>query len=190
MQVRAKAIALSTQNDDGASIMNLGWLLFSFEGRINRMSYWMSWIVFVPLSFVAMAIATNKEILELYRGVIILVMVWPMLAVQAKRWHDIDMSGWWLLVNLIPVVGPLIALCMNGFLPGTHGENPFGPATRQLQWKLAPMPFGLSMRHDAGKQAMDEENLQTMDEENLKAVKSRYTSYTVSVSRPVYPQFG
>ncbi len=177
-----RPFAPSTRNDDGASIMNLGWLLFSFEGRINRMSYWMSWIVFVPLSFVAMAIATNKEILELYRGVIVLVMVWPMLAVQAKRWHDIDMSGWWLLVNLIPVVGPLIALCMNGFLPGTHGENPFGPATRQLQWKLAPRPFGLSMRNDADKQ--------TMDEENLKAVKSRYTSYTASVSGPVYPQFG
>lgn len=161
--------------------MNFGWLLFSFDGRINRMSYWMSWIVFVPLAFMAVVIATNEEILELYRGVVVLVVVWPMLAVQAKRWHDIDMSAWWLLVILIPNVGPFIALVMNGFLPGTHGENRFGPATRQLQWQPAPRPFGLSMRDDAGKQ--------TMDEENLKAVKSRYTSYPVSVSRPVYPQF-
>ncbi|MFQ5546391.1 MAG: DUF805 domain-containing protein [Acidiferrobacterales bacterium] len=161
--------------------MNLGWLLFSFDGRINRMSYWMSWIGFVPLAFMAMAIANNEEIPELYRVIVVLVMVWPLLAVQTKRWHDIDMSAWCLLVILIPVVGPLIALFMNGFLPGTHGENRFGPATRQLQWKLALRPFGLSMRNDAGKQ--------TMNEENLKAVKSRYTSSTVSVSRPVYPQF-
>ncbi len=140
-QSAPRPFAPSTQNDDGASIMNIGRLLFSFEGRINRMSYWMSWIGFVPLSLMGMAIATNKEILELYRGVIVLVMLWPMLAVQAKRWHDIDMSGWWLLVNLLPVVGPLIALVMNGFLPGTHGENHFGPATRQLQWKLAPRSF-------------------------------------------------
>ena len=137
--------APSTQNDDGASIMNIGRLLFSFEGRINRTSYWMSWIVFVPLSLMGMAIATNQEILELYRVVVVLVMVWPMLAIQAKRWHDIDMSGWWLLVNLLPVVGPLIALVMNGFLPGTNGENHFGPATRQLQWKLALRPYTFSV---------------------------------------------
>ena len=63
-----RPFAPSMQNDDGASTMNLGRLLFSFEGRINRMLYWMSWIGFVPLAFMAMAIATNKEILELYRG--------------------------------------------------------------------------------------------------------------------------
>ena len=105
------------------------------------MWYWLSWIGFVPLAFMAMAIATNKEILELYRGVMVVVMVWPMLAVQVKRWHDIDMSGWWLLVTLLPVVGAPIALVMNGFLPGTKGENHFGPATRQLQWKLALRPY-------------------------------------------------
>lgn len=143
----------STQDEDRASPMNLGRLLFSFEGRINRLSYWMSWVVFVPLAVMVMAIPTNKEMLELYRGVFVLAMLWPMLAVQAKRWHDIDMSGWWLLVNLLPVVGPLIALVMNGFLPGTKGENHFGPATRQLQWKLVLRP------------------------------------YTLSVSKPVYPQF-
>ncbi|MFQ5760974.1 MAG: DUF805 domain-containing protein, partial [Acidiferrobacterales bacterium] len=49
---------------------------------------------------------------------------------RRKRWHDIDMSGWWQLVNLIPVVGSFIALVANGFLPGTDGENHFGPATR------------------------------------------------------------
>jgi uncharacterized membrane protein YhaH (DUF805 family) len=137
--------APSTQNDDRASSMNLGRLLFSFDGRINRTSYWMSWMVFVPLALMAMAIATHEEILELYRGAIVLVMMWPILAVQTKRWHDIDMSGWWLLVNLLPVAGPLIALVMNGFLPGTHGENHFGPATRQLQWKLALRPYTFSV---------------------------------------------
>ncbi len=144
-QSTPRPFAPSTQNDDGASIMNLGRLLFSFAGRINRMSYWMSWMVFVPLAFMAMAIATDKEILELYWVVIVLVMVWPMLAVQAKRWHDIDMSGWWLWVNLLPVVGVLIALVMNGFLPGTNGENRFGPATRQLQWKLVLRPYTFSV---------------------------------------------
>ncbi len=144
-QSALRPFAPSTPNDDGASPMNLGWLLFSFNGRINRMWYWLSWIGFVPLAFMAMAIATNEEILELYRGVMVLVMVWPMLAVQVKRWHDLDMSGWWLWVTLTPTVGAPIALVMNGFLPGTQGENHFGPATRQLQRQPAPRPFRLTV---------------------------------------------
>ena len=61
-QFALRPFAPSTPNEDGARTMNLGWLLFSFNGRINRMWYWLSWIGFVPLAFMAMAIATNKEI--------------------------------------------------------------------------------------------------------------------------------
>lgn len=44
---------------------------------------------------------------------------WPALAVSVKRWHDRDRSGWWLLLNLMPVVGWLWALVGNGLLRGT-----------------------------------------------------------------------
>ena len=47
--------------------------------------------------------------------------------VQVKRWHDRDKSGWWVLINFVPVVGPLWALVECGFLRGTLGDNRFGP---------------------------------------------------------------
>ena len=54
-------------------------------------------------------------------------LLWPFLAVQAKRWHDRDLSAWWILIHFIPVVGPIAALIVNGFLRGTDGENRYGP---------------------------------------------------------------
>ena len=32
-----------------------------------------------------------------------------------------------MLVNLVPAIGSLITLVANGFVPGTHGINRFGP---------------------------------------------------------------
>ena len=55
-----------------------------------------------------------------------LLLVWPALAVSVKRWHDRDRSGWWVLLNLVPVIGWLWALIDNGFLRGTAGPNRFG----------------------------------------------------------------
>jgi uncharacterized membrane protein YhaH (DUF805 family) len=56
-----------------------------------------------------------------------LVLLWPIIAVMAKRWHDRDRSGWWVLVLLLPVVGWIWALVVNGCLRGTVGPNPHGP---------------------------------------------------------------
>jgi uncharacterized membrane protein YhaH (DUF805 family) len=46
--------------------------------------------------------------------------------VAIRRLHDRDMSGWWLLLMLVPVIGSL-ALLVLYVLPGTPGPNRFGP---------------------------------------------------------------
>jgi uncharacterized membrane protein YhaH (DUF805 family) len=53
-------------------------------------------------------------------------LIWPSLAVSAKRWHDRDKSAWWILVGLIPIIGNIWILIENGFLRGTEGSNRFG----------------------------------------------------------------
>ena len=55
--------------------------------------------------------------------------------VYIKRFHDRDKSGWWVLLNLVPVIGWLWALIDNGFLRGTDGPNRFGenPLAGQAQ---------------------------------------------------------
>ena len=55
-----------------------------------------------------------------------LLLVWPAIAVSAKRWQDRNRAPWWVLVTLIPVIGWFWALIDNGFVKGTPGPNRFG----------------------------------------------------------------
>ncbi|MBE1876813.1 DUF805 domain-containing protein [Myceligenerans pegani] len=50
----------------------------------------------------------------------------PSLAVSVRRLHDSDKSGFFILLGLIPFVGPIIVLVLMA-LPGTAGQNRFGP---------------------------------------------------------------
>ena len=64
---------------------------------------------------------------------VFLALLWPSLALQVKRWHDRDKSGWFVLVNLIPFIGWLWTLIECGFLDGTQGPNRFGPSPKGIQ---------------------------------------------------------
>ena len=106
--------------------MNIGWLLFSFQGRISRQPYWIFTGSVILLGLLLFVVLGSGEAAEIIVTVITLLLLWPSVAVQAKRWHDRDKSGWWILINFVPVIGPLWALIENGFLSGTVGTNRFG----------------------------------------------------------------
>jgi uncharacterized membrane protein YhaH (DUF805 family) len=103
-------------------------LLFSFEGRINRQPYWLFNVALIVVLGVTAAI--DMSIGDPEPGFLsvglMLFSWWPSLAIQVKRWHDRDKSGWWVLISLIPVIGAIWALVENGFLTGTEGNNRFG----------------------------------------------------------------
>lgn len=102
------------------------WLLFSFDGRVSRKTYWIFNLVIV-LAGAGVGLMTEPvEHITKYQLMFMLWILWPSLAIQAKRWHDIDKSALWLLINLIPIAGPIWSLIQNGFVPGTHGTNRFG----------------------------------------------------------------
>ena len=61
-----------------------------------------------------------------YIKVINLLILWPLLAVTTKRLHDIDRSAWWLLLNLIPVIGSAILFIGVSLIPGLREVNRFG----------------------------------------------------------------
>jgi uncharacterized membrane protein YhaH (DUF805 family) len=106
--------------------MNWQQYLFSFEGRVGRQQYWLMCLLSVP--FVIGASWVNGGSPTGTPGVFFLLpIVWPSIAVQIKRWHDRGKSGWWILINFIPVVGDIWSLVENGFLVGTAGDNRFGP---------------------------------------------------------------
>jgi uncharacterized membrane protein YhaH (DUF805 family) len=50
----------------------------------------------------------------------------PSLAVTVRRLHDIDRSGWWIFINLIPLIGAIVLLVF-AVSEGTPGNNRYGP---------------------------------------------------------------
>jgi uncharacterized membrane protein YhaH (DUF805 family) len=85
--------------------MKLQKILFSFKGRIGRGTYWLA-IVGLIVAVLVVTIAPfllDSEaaavlMLALTSQLIWLLSLWPILAVGAKRLHDRDKNGWWLLV--------------------------------------------------------------------------------------------
>ena len=61
----------------------------------------------------------------LLSGCFSLAMLIPSLAVTVRRLHDTDRRGWWLLISLIPIAGPIWLLVLL-VLDGQTGGNRFG----------------------------------------------------------------
>lgn len=104
-------------------------LLFNFEGRINRAKFWLGAVVLyvVPSLLAIIAWLAHSAFTWTLFALVMLLLIWPGLAVSIKRWHDRGKSGWWVLIGLVPLIGQLWALIEMGFLPGTPGPNEYGP---------------------------------------------------------------
>lgn len=113
--------------------MDWKFLLTSFEGRINRGKFWAAVGVLIAVGIVAMIIDNllGTTIQGLPYGYVyllaVLVSIYVALAVYAKRWHDRGKSGWWSLIMLIPIIGPIWLLVECGILEGNRGANQYGP---------------------------------------------------------------
>lgn len=103
-------------------------ILFSPRGRVPRKVWWL-YGVLAPIGM-----GTLFTVLMRIVGVgaqqaeewVNLLLLWPVLAVSIKRWHDRDKSGWWVFIALVPFIGWLWALIDNGLRRGTRGPNRFG----------------------------------------------------------------
>ena len=61
--------------------------------------------------------------------IVMLAFITPALAVKVRRVHDFNASGWWVLASGVPYLGFLVELLF-AVMPGTAGENDFGPDPR------------------------------------------------------------
>lgn len=103
-------------------------IFLSVRGRVSRRTFWLYGVAALLglglLGHALLGIAGVEQ--SRIEGIVNLLLVWPAIAVSAKRWQDRDRSPWWVLVTLIPVIGWAWALIDNGFVPSTPGPNRFG----------------------------------------------------------------
>ncbi len=120
----------------------MNWMLmpyyryFEFTGRSRRMEYWMFTLFTVLVVFAIVAVgltvagAAQSEDLGMTIGYIglglfILASFIPGLAVQVRRFHDQNLTGWLVLLGFIPYVGGLIIIVFM-CIDGTKGPNQYG----------------------------------------------------------------
>ncbi|CAN7500926.1 DUF805 domain-containing protein [Caulobacter sp. LjRoot300] len=120
--------------------MTLAQKLFSFKGRIRRRDYWLLSILlgvlvvvaYIVAAVVGVDVASDSNASMILQVVVTLALLWPSLALGAKRCHDRDQSAWWLLIEFIPIIGGFWALINLGILDGTQGRNRFGPSPKGI----------------------------------------------------------
>lgn len=104
-----------------------------FSGRSRRKEYWMFvlgvLIAFIVLGLVEGLLGMSGMVGGAYGPltlILVLAIIIPGIAVQVRRFHDQDKSGWFVLLGLIPLVGGIVVLVFM-CLDGTKGDNRFGP---------------------------------------------------------------
>ncbi|MEN4762441.1 MULTISPECIES: DUF805 domain-containing protein [unclassified Chryseobacterium] len=103
-----------------------------FNGRARRKEYWMYLLFNMIFAIVAtildnlLGLRFNEQIPYGYIYLLyVLATFLPSLAVSVRRLHDVDKSGWFLLISFIPIIGGiwlLILYCTEG----TQGRNQYG----------------------------------------------------------------
>jgi len=96
-----------------------------FSGRAIRSEYWY-WVLFTIVGSIVAGIIDAVLGITVIDPLFGLATILPSIAVAIRRLHDLDRTGWWILLGLIPLIGWIILIiwyCSRG----TVGSNRFGP---------------------------------------------------------------
>ena len=131
--------------------------LFSFDGRINRLTWWGYQLLLLLVLGVALGpllLIGNSGILTAvtiaWMIILLVVAGWSGYAVGAKRLHDMGRSGWWILLHFIPTIGPFIILVWLGFFTGDQIRNEYGLVPGQEDNEEGESLADIMRRHNEG----------------------------------------
>ncbi|MDE5632621.1 MAG: DUF805 domain-containing protein [Muribaculaceae bacterium] len=83
----------------------------NFNGRSSRSEYWWYALAVAILNVVISTVLSGSpSVMQAVSGVITLGLLLPGLGLAVRRLHDINKSGWYLLLALIPIVGAIILI--------------------------------------------------------------------------------
>jgi uncharacterized membrane protein YhaH (DUF805 family) len=123
------------------------WQWYVRRGRIDRRTWWLHYTlpiaVLSALGLFADLALGNTHLDTVAAGgspygpmvmVVMLLTAPASISASCTRLHDRGMAAWWLVLGLVPVVGPPALLALNGFLRGDGGPNRYGasPASPQV----------------------------------------------------------
>ena len=97
----------------------------------TRPAFWYFYLftIIVAIGFSIIQGALGDGGLGSFVGILYLIwsiaLILPNLGLAVRRLHDIDRTGWWILIAFVPLVG-VIVLIVFWATPGTQGDNKHG----------------------------------------------------------------
>jgi uncharacterized membrane protein YhaH (DUF805 family) len=139
-----KVLVLRSQEDE-----RMSWFVEAlkkyavFSGRSRRKEYWFFVLFVVIISIVLNIIdglfgAYDRSMgAGLLSTIFSLAILIPSIAVSVRRLHDIDRTGWWVLIALVPLVGWIVLLVFH-VQDSTPGTNRYGPNPKSTDYQSMP----------------------------------------------------
>lgn len=97
--------------------------IFSFEGRIRRTEYGITFIIYVVFYILIRIFSEGLEGMKLL-VILYLPLLWFIYAQGSKRCHDLGKSGWW---QLIPFYSLWLLFQAGDLFENEYGTNPKNP---------------------------------------------------------------
>ena len=98
----------------------------NFSGRASRSEFWWFALFTAILNFVINIVFSFSDTMPMIvSGIVGLALMLPNLGLAVRRLHDIGKSGWWIFIQLIPLVGLIIYIvwvCKESY----PAENEYG----------------------------------------------------------------
>ena len=89
-----------------------------FDGRAGREEFWQFTLINIFVTIILYA--SMNDLWAVYTVAVLI----PSIAVSVRRLHDIDRSGWWFLIAIVPVIDIVLLFMM--LLEGKPGANQYG----------------------------------------------------------------
>lgn len=103
-----------------------------FKGRATREEFWM-YSLFITIIYIALGVISgvleDMVVLPTVITIFQLGILLPNIAIAVRRLQDINKSGWWLLISLVPIIG-IIVLLIFYVKKGDEGDNEYGPSPK------------------------------------------------------------
>ncbi|MEG0129001.1 DUF805 domain-containing protein [Clostridium sp.] len=101
-----------------------------FNGRARRKEYWYFNLVTILIAFVTVSLDYLLSLGGLVSVIYTLGILVPSISVTIRRLHDINLSGWWYLILLVPFGG--IVMFIFSVMDTKPGANKFGPDPKAI----------------------------------------------------------
>lgn len=117
---------------------NLKSMFLRYDNRLNRKRYFMRllalWIIKIASAMILLTLYNTYKIkaFPILLAIIIIAAVIVNLLLKIRRLHDLDRSGWWVLIVFAPVAHFLFFVFLL-FWKGTEGPNKYGPDPLEAQ---------------------------------------------------------